>query len=203
MSTPQEFQVIKFAFLRTKNRRADLASRFSVLSMPKVGFILPTGSKSVKFFTIREADCSILSVVLSGLNPFYIMSLFNAQQENILTAFVTALAQQDESLPQGLQQQLHAIGQNLEARIVELPTIAASLPHLNQAYQSALANAQTNQDDQGATLVSTNQDHSTKLRDRAVQILTDPDPVQAAQRSQSRGLGQIASNPLKRIFGRG
>jgi hypothetical protein len=27
--------------------------------------------------------------------------------------------------------------------------------------------------------------------------------VQAAQRHQSRGIGQIASNPLKRLFGRG
>ncbi|WP_416669244.1 hypothetical protein [Egbenema bharatensis] len=131
------------------------------------------------------------------------MAPLNTQQENILTAFVTALAQQDESLPQGLQTQLHAIGQNLEARIVELPAIAASLPNLNQAYQSALANAQTHPADQGATLVSTNQDQNSKLRDRAVQILTDSDPVQAAQRSQSRGLGQIASNPIKRIFGRG
>lgn len=56
------------------------------------------------------------------------------QQEKILTAFLTALGQQEESLPLGLQKQLNAIGQSLEARIVELPTIAASLPSLNQAY---------------------------------------------------------------------
>lgn len=66
------------------------------------------------------------------------------QQEKILTAFVTALAHQDESLPLGLQKQLNAIGQNLEARVVELPTIAASLPSLNQAYQAALSDTQTN-----------------------------------------------------------
>lgn len=131
------------------------------------------------------------------------MSPLNTDQEKILTAFVTALARQDESLPQGLQQQLHAIGQNLDARIVELPVIAASLPNLNQAYQAALADAQTDTGDQGATLVSTHQDHSTKLHDRAIQILTDPDPVQAAQRYSSPGVGQIASNPLKRLFRRG
>lgn len=129
------------------------------------------------------------------------MASLNTQQEKILTAFITALAQQDESLPQGLQQQLYSIAQNLEARTVELPVVAASLPSLNQAYQSALANAQT--EAEGATLVSTNSDHSAKLRDRAVQILTDSDPVQAAQRHQSHGLGLIASNPLKRFFGRG
>jgi hypothetical protein len=127
------------------------------------------------------------------------MPTLNPQQEKTLTAFIDALSQQDESLPQGLQQQLQAIGQNLDARVDELPGIAASLPSLSQAYQSALADVQNDQ--QGATLVSTNQNDSTKLRDQATKILTDSNPVQAAQRSQSRGIGQIASNPLKRIFG--
>ena len=131
------------------------------------------------------------------------MSFLNPQQETILTAFLTALAQQDASLPEGLQKQLSAIGQNLEARAVELPVIAASLPSLNQSYQAALADAQAGEGEQGATLVSTNQDHSAKLRDRATKILTDSDPVRAAQQTLPRGLGQIASNPLKRLFGRG
>src|SRR5919202_3432961 len=130
------------------------------------------------------------------------MSL-NSQQEKILKAFVTALEKQDESLPLGLKKQLNAIGQNLEARIVELPTIAASLPSLNQAYQTALADAQTDAGEQGATLVSTSGDHSSKLRDRAAQIFTAPDPVQAAQRNLPRRFGQVASNPFKRFFGRG
>ena len=130
------------------------------------------------------------------------MSL-NSQQEKILTAFVTALAQQDESLPSALQKQLNAIGQNLEGRVVELSTIAASLPSLNQAYQVALSDTQTDKGEQGATFISTNQDRSTKLHEHAAQILTDSDPVQAAQRNQHRGLGQIATNPLKRFFGRG
>ncbi|MBD2259339.1 hypothetical protein [Pseudanabaena sp. FACHB-2040] len=127
------------------------------------------------------------------------MPNLNSQQEKSLAAFIEALSQQDESLPQGLQQQLHAIGQNLDARAIEIPGIAASLPSLNQAYQNALTHVQ--EKDQGATLVSTNQDDSSKLRDRAVQIFTDSDPVQAAQHSQFRGIGQIASNPLKRLFG--
>lgn len=130
------------------------------------------------------------------------MSL-NPEQEKILKAFVSALAHQDESLPLGLQKQLNAIGQNLETRIVELPTIAASLPSLNQAYQVALADTQTDKSEQGATFVSTNQDRSAKLREQVAQILTDSDPVQAAQRNPYRGLGQIATNPLKRFFGRG
>ena len=130
------------------------------------------------------------------------MSL-NPQQEEILTAFVRALAQQNESLPLGLQKQLNAIGQNLEARVVELPTIAASLPSLNQAYQVALEDTQTDKGEQRATFVSTSQDRSAKLGEHTAQILTDSDSVQAAQRSQHRGLGQIATNPLKRFFGRG
>jgi len=130
------------------------------------------------------------------------MSL-NPQQEKILTAFVAALSQQEESLPLGLQKQLNAIGQSLEARIVELPTIAASLPSLNQAYQIALSDTQTDKGEQGVTFVSTNQDRSAKLREHAAQIFSDSDPVQAAQRNQRRGLGQIATNPLKRFFGRG
>jgi monomeric isocitrate dehydrogenase len=130
------------------------------------------------------------------------MSL-NPQQEKILTAFVSALAQQDESLPLGLQKQLYAIAQSLEARVVELPTIAASLPSLYQAYQVALGDTQTDKGEHGVTFVSTNQDSSAKLREQAVQILTDSDPVKAAQRNQYRGLGQIATNPLKRFFGKG
>lgn len=129
------------------------------------------------------------------------MSL-NPQQEKILKAFVSALAQQDESLPLELQKQLNAIGQNLEARVVELPTIAASLPSLNQAYQVALSNTQ-DEGSQGATFVSTSQDRSAKLREHATQILTDSNPVQAAQRSQYPGLGQIVTNPFKRFFSRG
>ncbi|HEY9637256.1 MAG TPA: hypothetical protein V6D14_27900 [Coleofasciculaceae cyanobacterium] len=130
------------------------------------------------------------------------MSL-NPQQEKSLKAFVSALAHQDESLPLGLQKQLNAIGQNLEARVVELPTIAATLPSLHQAYQVALGDTQTDEGEHGVTFVSTSQDRSAKLREHAVQILTDSDPVKAAQRSQHRGLGQIATNPLKRFFGRG
>jgi hypothetical protein len=57
--------------------------------------------------------------------------------------------------------------------------------------------------EQGVTFVSTNQDRSAKLREHAAQIFSDSDPVQAAQRNQRRGLGQIATNPLKRFFGRG
>jgi monomeric isocitrate dehydrogenase len=131
------------------------------------------------------------------------MTSLNPQNEKILVAFMTALGRQDESLPLGLQQQLHAIAQNLEARIVELPTIAASLPNLNQAYQTALADAQMDEGEQGATLVSTNQEHSSQLRDRAAQIFTAPDPVQAAQRNLPGRFGQVASNPFKRFFGRG
>jgi hypothetical protein len=48
-----------------------------------------------------------------------------------------------------------------------------------------------------------NQDGSAKLREHAAHIFSDSDPVQAAQRSQNRGLGQIATNPLKRFFGKG
>lgn len=129
------------------------------------------------------------------------MSFSNPQQEKMLTAFLTALSYQEEPLPEALQKQLHAIGQNLEARIVELPTIAASLPRLNNAYQTALANTQTG--DQGGTLVSTHQDMQEKLRDRGTQILTDPDPVRAAQRKMPQQSGRVASNPIKRIFGLG
>ncbi len=130
------------------------------------------------------------------------MSLFNPQQEKSLTAFLSALAQQDESLPEGLQKQLYAIGQNLDNRVVELPTIAASIPSLDKAYYAALNDTQGN-DEPAATLVSTDQNQSDQLRDRAVKIFTDPDPVQAAQKKIPRGLGRIASNPLKRLFGKG
>ena len=127
------------------------------------------------------------------------MTPLNPEQEKIISAFLTALGQQEASLPQGLQQQLYAIGQNLDARAVELPVIAASLPSLNQAYQAALADSRSQ--GEGATLVSTNQDHSARLREHAVEILTAADPVQATQRNQSRGL--FASNPLKNLFRRG
>jgi hypothetical protein len=116
---------------------------------------------------------------------------------------VSALAHQDESLPLVLQKQLNAIGQNLEGRVVELPTIAASLSSLNQAYQVALGDTLSDKSTQGATFVSTNQDRSAKISKHAAQILTDSDSVQTAQRNQYRGLGQIATNPLKRFFGRG
>ncbi|MGF1535703.1 MAG: hypothetical protein ACFB4J_04310 [Elainellaceae cyanobacterium] len=120
---------------------------------------------------------------------------------NSITAFIDALAQQDNALPEGLQKQLHAIGQNLNNRAIELPVIAASLPALNQAYQKALASPPS---DNQATLVSaTNQSPSDELLERASEVFTDPNPVQAAQRKQSSPFGQMASNPLKRLFNRG
>ena len=129
---------------------------------------------------------------------------FNPQQEKSLDAFITALSQQDDALPASLQAQLQAIGQNLESRVMELPVIAASLPNLNNAYQAALADAQPDQGETGATLVSTtSKDSSDGIGDRAAKILTDPNPVEAAQRRKSPSIGQIASNPLKRLFGRG
>lgn len=122
-------------------------------------------------------------------------------QEKILAAFLSALSQQDEPLPEGLQKQLHAIGQSLQTRIVELPTVAASLPRLNEAYQAALA---SNPDDESkATLASANQDGGTELQEEARKIFTDSDPVQVAQKKISPETGQVASNPLKRIFGLG
>jgi hypothetical protein len=128
------------------------------------------------------------------------MPTLNPQHEKNLAAFITALAQQDNALPEALQKQLHAIGQNLEARILELPAIAASLPSLNQAYQTALSDTQAAGAPAATFVANTNQ--SAGEYDRAVAILTADDPVQAAQRTRTP-LGQIASNPLKRIFGRG
>ncbi|MEO0408744.1 MAG: hypothetical protein AAF289_15480 [Cyanobacteria bacterium P01_A01_bin.135] len=130
------------------------------------------------------------------------MPPFNHQSEQSLEALIMALAQQEEPLPEGVQKHLHSLAQNLEARIVEVPVVAASLPRLDQAYQAALANP-ANGDD-GATLVSaTSESPSDRLLERAVEIFTDPDPVKAAQRKQRGSLGQIASNPLKRLFGQG
>lgn len=158
-------------------------------------------AKPTRFPTIKEEGfCNLDDGLVLTEILFIIMSTLTPQQEKTLSAFVTALAQQDDSLPQGLQQQLYAIGQNLEARVVELPVIAASLPPLNQAYQTALSATQA-EGEPGAVLVSANQDHSAKLLDHATQILTDADPVHAAQRHQSRGL--MASNPLNRLFRRG
>ncbi|WP_110988533.1 hypothetical protein [Acaryochloris thomasi] len=129
------------------------------------------------------------------------MASLNAQQENNLTAFMTALSRQEDPLPSSLQAQLHAIGQNLENRSVELPTIAASLPSLSKAYREAMAEERT---DGNATLVSaTEQDHSDELLEHATRILTDSDPVKAAQQDLSRVSGLVASNPLKRLFRRG
>jgi len=128
------------------------------------------------------------------------MATLNPQQAKTLAAFVTALSQQEEALPQGLQQQLNAIGQNLVPRVMELTVIAASLPKLNQAYQKALADTQL-EGDKGATLVSTDQDQNDRFLEEAVKILTDPDPVQAAQHNQSKGI--IAANPtglLQKLF---
>ncbi|MEA5447374.1 hypothetical protein VB780_02255 [Leptolyngbya sp. CCNP1308] len=130
------------------------------------------------------------------------MPTLNPQQEKNLAAFITALGQQDNALPEALQKQLHAIGLNLEARILELPAIAASLPNLNQAYQTALSDTQAAGAPAATFVANTNQFDSDKQYDRAVDILTADDPVQAARRSRTP-LGQVASNPLKRIFGRG
>jgi hypothetical protein len=164
-------------------------------------FIAPGDQSPKSFLRSKQIVFSPLKTPYFLRRNFLKMAFSNPQQEKTLTAFLTALSYQEEPLPAGLQKQLHAIGQNLDARIVELPTIAASLPNLNEAYQTALAQTQTG--DQGATLVSTNQDKSEKLRDRGVQILTAADPVRAAQRQMPQQSGRVASNPFKRLFGLG
>ena len=128
----------------------------------------------------------------------------NEQQEKTLTAFLTALSEQDEALPGGLQAQLSAIGQNLEGRVMELTAIAASIPRLNQAYQAALSDDQTKEGGPKATLVSSSgRERDTSIAEQAAQVFTDADPVQAAKKKMSPSIGQIASNPLKRFFRRG
>ncbi|MBE9059613.1 hypothetical protein [cf. Phormidesmis sp. LEGE 11477] len=128
----------------------------------------------------------------------------NEQQEKDLTAFLTALSEQEESLPAGLQAQLTGIGQNLEGRVMELRAIAASIPSLNQAYQAALSDVESDDSNPKATLVSTNsRERSVDISRRGAKILTDADPVQAAKKEMSPSIGQIASNPFKRLFGRG
>jgi hypothetical protein len=132
------------------------------------------------------------------------MAFLNAQQEDSLTAFITALSRQENSLPSSLQAQLHAIGQNLENRVVELPVIAANLPDLSKAYREAMAEERIHTSEPGATVVSaTDRDHSAEMIEHAARILTDPDPVKAAQHDLSRISGLVASNPLKRLFRRG
>jgi len=126
------------------------------------------------------------------------------QQEKELTAFLTALSEQEESLPGGLQAQLTAIGQNIENRVMELPAIASSIPSLSKAYQDALSDVKSGDDEPKATLVSsTGRERETSISERAAQILTDADSVQAAKKKMARSSRVIASNPLKRFFGRG
>lgn len=132
------------------------------------------------------------------------MVAFQLQHEKNLIAFIAALGKQEDSLPAGLQAQLHSIGQNLENRVVELPTVAASLPGLQKAYQEALSDTQAGETKPGAKLVSTSSEkESDELRDRAIAVLTDSDPVRAARKSKIGSVGQMASNPIKQLFNRG
>lgn len=134
------------------------------------------------------------------------MPSFDSEQEQILTAFMTALSQQPKSLPPALQAQLQSIGQNLANRVMELRVVAASIPSLDKAYRETLVQLHTNEDKATTevTFVSSEaQNQNTQLIDHAVQILTAPDSVEAAQHHLSRNAGQIASNPLKRFFRRG
>jgi hypothetical protein len=114
------------------------------------------------------------------------MTSLTSTQNQSLTAFLIALSQQPESLPAGLQAQLPAIGLNLANRIVELPVIAASIPSLERDFRAALTKLQAQETepskDSAASLVSTDSKLSTEISSRAVEILTDPDPVKVAQK---------------------
>jgi hypothetical protein len=132
------------------------------------------------------------------------MTSLTPNQSQSLTAFLIALSQQAESLPAGLQAQLPAIGLNLANRIVELPAIAASIPSLEQNYRAILTKlqAQETEPSEGVVLASTgptDYKYSTEISNSAVEILTDPDPVKAAQKhlAQETSRGQ---NILQRLF---
>ncbi|MGC1216264.1 MAG: hypothetical protein WA883_02255 [Phormidesmis sp.] len=128
----------------------------------------------------------------------------STRDEKSIQALVTALSRQSEPLPANLQAQLQAIGQNLGNRAVELPTVAASLPRLSSAYQEALSKPQPDAGNTAAKLVSSSsQDDGTQLVERAAEIFTSSDPVQAAQEQNTRSFGQIASNPFRRFFRKG
>ena len=111
------------------------------------------------------------------------MTFFNLTQQLNLKAFVMALSQQSEPLPLSLQSQLKSIGLNLSNRVVELTTIAASLPSLDQSFRKAQNDIQAAETSQGADSVSSDvvAQHSDELTEQAVQILTHSDPVKAAQ----------------------
>ncbi|MEM8505449.1 MAG: hypothetical protein AAF716_20140 [Cyanobacteria bacterium P01_D01_bin.1] len=55
-----------------------------------------------------------------------------------------------------------------------------------------------------ATLVSSGgRKQDTSVSESAAKIFTDADSVQAAKKEMAHSSGMIASNPLKRLFGRG
>jgi hypothetical protein len=131
------------------------------------------------------------------------MTFFNPTQQLNLKAFVLALSQQSEPLPPSLQNQLKSIGLNLSNRVVELTTIAASLPNLDQSFRKAQNDIQTAETAQDAEPVTADEvaQHSDELMEQAVQIFTDPDPVRAAQ-DHFTVLQKKPSNVWQRFFHR-
>jgi hypothetical protein len=134
------------------------------------------------------------------------MTTLTPNQTQTLTAFVVALGQQTEPLPAGLQAQLPAIGQNLANRIVELPAIASSLPNLDKAFRTALADLQakaaesSNAAQPPATSSAVDQKLGSEIYENAVAILTDPNSVGAAQ-TQIAQVTKQGQNFWERLFG--
>ena len=121
-------------------------------------------------------------------------------ERNIITAFLTALAQLDTPLPENEKNQLQAISKDLANQIYQLHELAISYPQLEQLYQrarQALVNPATIRNKGPRPIVNaTAENRTTEIPNTSVAIETrsdqellatittvfnDPEPVKAAQ----------------------
>lgn len=112
-----------------------------------------------------------------------------------LTAFLAALAQLDESLPENLQTQLNEIGKALAANSKEignLDAIAESYPPLDSVYQKELAALQkeVGERNKGLPPLPLSNEPTKELTNTAIDTFSVNDSVNAAKQPAQQNFRQ-------------
>lgn len=103
-----------------------------------------------------------------------------------VTAFLNALAELNQSLPTDIQEQLHAIAQDLKTdptNIGNLDIIAESYPPLDEAYQKELTTLkkEAGQRNKGLPPLPLPKESNKELTNSAIDTFSADDSVTAAQ----------------------
>ena len=153
--------------------------------------------------SIPEFSSSHVTVLLHPEHPvFKLIMALTPTERTTLTAFLEALAQMEESLPDDFQQRLHRVadGWQQTGKLEDLHELATKYPPFNNIYlqkHNQLLQQEGERDkNQTPPPPPPNQEFNSELENMAVSVFSAEDSVAAAQASERPNFLQQIRNWL-------